>query len=285
VEKLIDSKKRRRPEYPCPVCNTWQDIDCLLRNASAAKPAPMLELLGSRDVLAELNDVRLLLQHQHREALGRFNFLGVAALATLSKVDQGYTQLMQVLTDEAKEGPRLFSLVPEDPGFFDLPNWMSQKFRLTLYCEHSRLPLPLFDKGKKKHGSYTFDIKREWLVTVAPYLKLLAGTLSLVVPVASALAKLEIDEKAYKAIEKQLELGQKTAESLLKSGEKTLATLDKADGPDLPAEGVPIRAHGAELRLLQALLKEKDPGFGGLVRVQNKRQEFLWVHPDFEKEY
>ena len=23
----------------------------------------------------------------------------------------------------------------------------------------------------------------------------------------------------------------------------------------------------------------------GLVRVQNKRQEFLWVHPQFEREY
>jgi hypothetical protein len=39
------------------------------------------------------------------------------------------------------------------------------------------------------------------------------------------------------------------------------------------------------LRQLQVWLKEKDPGFGGLVRVQNKRQEFLWVHPQFEKEY
>jgi len=32
-------------------------------------------------------------------------------------------------------------------------------------------------------------------------------------------------------------------------------------------------------------LKEKDPSFGGLVRVQNKPQEFLWVHPRFEQEY
>jgi len=41
----------------------------------------------------------------------------------------------------------------------------------------------------------------------------------------------------------------------------------------------------AVLRQLQAWLKEKDPSFGGLVRVQNKRQEFLWVHPRFEGEY
>ena len=46
-----------------------------------------------------------------------------------------------------------------------------------------------------------------------------------------------------------------------------------------------IRAQGAVLRQLHAWLKEKDPSFGGLVRVQNKRQEFLWVHPQFEKEY
>jgi hypothetical protein len=46
-----------------------------------------------------------------------------------------------------------------------------------------------------------------------------------------------------------------------------------------------IEAHGAVPRRLQAWLKEKDTGFGGLVRVQNKRQDFLWVHPHFEAEY
>jgi internalin A len=32
-------------------------------------------------------------------------------------------------------------------------------------------------------------------------------------------------------------------------------------------------------------LKAKEPGFGGLVRVMNKRQEFLWVHEQFAGEY
>jgi hypothetical protein len=39
------------------------------------------------------------------------------------------------------------------------------------------------------------------------------------------------------------------------------------------------------LRELHALLKVKDPGFGGLVRVMNKRQEFLWGHEKFAGEY
>ncbi|MEQ1906202.1 MAG: hypothetical protein ABL888_18600, partial [Pirellulaceae bacterium] len=49
------------------------------------------------------------------------------------------------------------------------------------------------------------------------------------------------------------------------------------------------RAHlveGAELRQLHALLEAKDSAncFGGLIRVQNRRREFLWVHPKFKTE-
>lgn len=47
----------------------------------------------------------------------------------------------------------------------------------------------------------------------------------------------------------------------------------------------PRATRGALLRELQVLLKKRDPGFGGLKRVQNKRREFLWIHPRFEKEY
>ena len=58
------------------------------------------------------------------------------------------------------------------------------------------------------------------------------------------------------------------------------------DGISIGLErGDKIRAQGATLREFQTLLKAKDPGFGGLVRVLNKRQEFLWVHPQFAKEY
>jgi hypothetical protein len=33
------------------------------------------------------------------------------------------------------------------------------------------------------------------------------------------------------------------------------------------------------------MLKQKDPGFDDLVRVMNKRQEFLWVHERFAGEH
>jgi hypothetical protein len=113
----------------------------------------------------------------------------VGTKRVLSLVDEAYHRLMKDLINEAKDGPRLFSFAPVDPGFLDHPKWASARFRLTLWCEHSRQPLPM------------------------------------------------------------------------------------------------LNGAGAALRQLHAWLKAKDPAFGGLVRVRNKLDEVLWVHPQFAQEY
>jgi len=274
VERLIDSKRRDRLDYPCSVCNEWQDIEALLHNAPAARPNPLESLLAnSAEILKILMDVR--------QEVGASN----AEIRELeSKIDAGYTELMRALTDEAKEGPRLFSFEPMDRRVFDRPKWISAKFRLTLWCEHSRRPLPVINGKDDTRGVYELDIPREWLVKATPYLKLVTGLLSLVVPVATAAIKLELDDKAVKGIEKQLEFGQKGLESALKIGESVEGWGSERGAPD-PDHSSVIRAKAAVLRQLHAWLKEKDPGFGGLTRVQNKRREFLWVHPNFESEY
>ena len=60
--------------------------------------------------------------------------------------------------------------------------------------------------------------------------------------------------------------------------------LEGSEGPGLERDRL-VRAEGGILRQLHSFLKEKDPGFGGLRRVQNKRLEFLWVHESFVEEY
>ena len=162
--------------------------------------------------------------------------------------------------------------------------WINQKFRLTLWCEHSRLPLPELNGKGSKVGVYELNLPREWFEKAAPFLKVLTGTLSLVLPVAASATKFVMDDTAYKGLEKELDLGQKSLDSVLKGGEESSAGLGRSDAPDLE-RGEAIRAQGAVLRQLHAWLKEKDPSFGGLVRVQNKRQEFLWVHPQLAGEY
>ncbi len=76
------------------------------------------------------------------------------------------------------------------------------------------------------------------------------------------------------------------AKSFLKTSEDVDDWLT-SDGDTELESGRGIRAQGAELRELHALLKDKDRAnsFGGLVRVQNKRRESLWVHAQFESEY
>jgi hypothetical protein len=286
---LIDSKRQNRPDYPCTVCNQWQNIEQLLHNAPAARPSPLVELLRAfAQVQSDVKAIDSKLAAQHGAVIGRFDKLDASDKELMIKIEDAYTHLIRTLLDEAKEGPRLFSFEPVAPGFFNLPTWIKEKFRITLWCEHSRLPLPALPpingKDRKKNGVYELSLTREWLVQAAPFLKVLAGTLSLVVPVAASAAKLSLEDAAFKGIEKQLDLGQKSLDSVITLGGNVGTWLGKGVAPDLKHGGA-IHADGSALRQLQSWLKEKDPGFGGLIKVQNKRREFLWVHPQFEEEY
>ena len=155
---------------------------------------------------------------------------------------------------------------------------------LVLWCGHSHLPVPVLNNGAMKKGVYDLELEREWLKKASPYLKILTGTLGMVLPVASSAVKLALDETAYKLIEEQLDFGRSIIDATLGKTTKIGDLLGTADSTTLEHD-VALRSDGSTLRELHALLKAKDPGFGGLVRVMNKRQEFLWVHEKFAGEY
>jgi hypothetical protein len=48
----------------------------------------------------------------------------------LSQIDEEFASLMQMLTDEAKDGPRLFSFKPVDPSFSIAQNGSLQNCKL-----------------------------------------------------------------------------------------------------------------------------------------------------------
>ena len=267
VSKLIENKRRNRNDQPCPICNEWQSIEQLLSNAPAATQAISLDSLMKefaqvKDKLDEVND---------------------NTRRILSQVDKQYADLIQLFTDEAKEGPRLFSLFPLDGNKFNPKNWIRHQFRLVLWCEHSRLPLPVLNNGDMKKGVYDFELDKDWFKKTAPYLKLITGTLSLVLPVASSALQVANDA-ATKALQAQIGLGKDVIDALAGETSALNEFSSVMDSADLE-RGVGSRAENATLRELHALLKAKDPGFGGLVRVLNKRNEFLWVHEKFAGEY
>jgi hypothetical protein len=108
-------------------------------------------------------------------------------------------------------------------------------------------------------------------------------TLSLVLPVANSALKLEFDDTTYKSFEEQLDFGQKTLELTTKTTDLALNQPKSANPNWQPGEA--ILAQGSMLRQLHHLIKQKDPTFGGLDRVQNNRREFLWIHPQFLDQY
>jgi internalin A len=263
--------------FPCNVsdCNQAHDISRLLQNAPIARRPSMESLLteGFGDMRSRLDELRQqnIVMDQNLRRI-------------MSQVEDAFRGLMHTITDEGKEGPRLFSLEPVDHSAFNPNGWVKKKFRVTLWCEHTRLPLPLLNKGNNKEGMYEFEVTRAWFAAAAPFLKALTGTLSLVLPVAASAAKLAIDEVTYKGLEKQLGLGKSCAEAMVNATGKVTEWVSEDEGLETELNGV-IHAEGAVLRQFQAWIKKEDPGFGDLRKVLNKQKEFLWVHRDFEKEY
>jgi hypothetical protein len=276
VQKLIAFKRQGMTLFPCNVsgCDQAHNIYSLLQNAPAARRPSMESLLteGFGDMRSSFDELR-------RQNL----VLSQELKRSMSQVEDAFRGVMQTMTDEGKDGPRLFSLEPVERSAFNPDGWVKKKFRVTLWCEHTRLPLPLLNKHDKE-GVYEFDVTREWFAAAAPFLKVLVGTLSLVLPVAAAATKLALDETTYKGLEKQLDLGKACADAMLNASDKTVDWLAEKEGPNAERTGA-IRAQGGVLREFQTWLKHADPSFGDLRKVLNKQKEFLWVHRDFEKEY
>jgi internalin A len=313
IEALITARQKNRPEFPCRVCNEWISIDSLIN-----KPKPNdsgIEINRKLDAISEqmqigfnhtsteyrqlmsqladylrqkLNTIQIDLQNISDETSN----IGTDIRRMMTQIDQQYDILLTTLNHDGKEAPRLISIIPVEPTFWSKPKWVSQKIKLILWCEHSRLPLPLLWKDETK-GVYELEQPREWLVKVAPYAKFIATTLSLVLPIAGAGAKIPIDDNAKnleEAADLFKELGTGGLGAMSKLGEQFISGDDIDLIPDASIRnrfdhGNSLTPEAAMLREIQQLLKAKDIGFGGLVRVQNKRGEFLWVHPDYKQEY
>ena len=81
-----------------------------------------------------------------------------------------------------------------------------------------------------EEGVYEFDVSREWFAKAAPFLKVLAGTLSLVLPVSASATKLALNEATYKTLESQLDFGKELRDAMLGASEKTADWLAEKGG-------------------------------------------------------
>jgi hypothetical protein len=109
--------------------------------------------------------------------------------------------------------------------------------------------------------------------------------LSLAVPIAPAAAGVLLDDATHQRLSASLNLMEKSAASFLDLTKSTGRWLRKKDVPQPAVDAMELQERTVSLRAVHALLKERDPAFGGLVRVQNRRYQYMWVHRRYVAEY
>ena len=283
----------------------------LLRNAPAAQPdATALIFAEFAEIKAQIESVRqqnrytnqiyitgnvaqsnIIIGNENKVdssinslPIGQFNRLDDRTRRILSQANKTYTELLQVLTDEAKE-VRAFSIYFPLIAAPSIPKPGFVKSSASSYGVNIRAAAPRFEQWRYEERRLRSRTRPRMVQEVRALFEIPDRYIGHGAPrrILHRCGKLALDETAYKLIEEQLDFGKSIIDAMIGETTATNDFMGKVDSTSLE-HSVAIRGDGSALRKLHALLKAKDPGFGGLVRVMNNRQEFLWVHEKFAGE-
>jgi len=100
-----------------------------------------------------------------------------------SRIANYFMSTMRAIADEAKSGPRLFTLHSRQAGF-SLKPLISRPLEIRLWCEAEGCQHPVIETHADK-GVYPLDKPREWLAQIAPYANAALKVLAIVTPIAA----------------------------------------------------------------------------------------------------
>ena len=148
---------------------------------------------------------------------------------------------------------------------------------MALWCEHPGYwhtwPAAAYDLNQPKG----------WLIDVAPYARLVLRTLRVAVPVAAAVAGVDMPADHIERTKHEIELMKTLVDKLPEHVGEHEPDVD----PNEPRKYQLSPAEGQALRSFRTLLFRIDPAhaFGGLRRVQAPAGELLWVCAHHYPEY
>jgi internalin A len=262
LQTLQKYRERDRVTIDCPRCIEPQSVTQLLTGFAS----PELPL---QRVLDELREQSEEVKVEVRKRTDEVKADQQVVAAHAADIANQMRMLLQAVSVEINDCPRLFSLVPKRPKRGRASAVVSDHYRLTLWCEHPGREHPW------ESARYDFSRPKEWLRDFAPYALMVSRLLRAAVPVGSAVLAVAIPEEKLKSIEKELGLMEALVQQLPETAPE--------DVPDVGALGDQVTAEGAGLRALRALLVELDPTmqFGDLRRVLSPAGDYLWVCPTY----
>lgn len=193
-----------------------------------------------------------------------------ARLAGLdSRIANYFMATMNAIADEAKHGPRLFTILPRTTGI-SLKPLLSRPLELQLWCEAEGCQHPVVDGGK---GIYPLDVPREWLVQIAPYAHFALRVLATVAPIAAPAINTFFGPKTTETwrIEDQLDL----ASAIIGELPAKIETPDRGMTPGQMLS----EPERSGILALHRFLNEVDPTQDkiGLHRVPTYTGDYRWL--------
>jgi hypothetical protein len=280
VSRLQEMKSKRVIEDYCRACYKAVSIDSLIGEIGILTESDnRSESISLADIRKTLSRIEARVEAEGLQTRAHVTIATDAVVDSMrTEIDEQTQQYMRLLSDDAFEGPRLFTVEKDDAE-----DWMSgvlkRSIKVVLWCEHSRMPVHVLDQDPDK-GVYKIAITPRWLLAARPWIGIAAQILRLGSDFVPAILKINLDEAQVKAMEGHLRLAELTAKELAASS--TYLTDARSPQPTgLQGDQDTPQSH---IRELHALLSQKDPSFGGLQRVRD-RDRYLWVHSRFAQLY
>lgn len=279
---------------------------------------PIREVLGvSVPVPAEQHALLKRLDRLEQNLAGRIGAEGAAtraAVAALSRdigalgdlVRMQGDPILDAFTSEWKDGPRLFSLIPIAGSGWNPRNWVEMRFRVVIWCEASRRPVPLFRERKPDNpdefrGSEIITLTREWVQGARRVLKwsswaallaLVGGGVGAVGGLVSAAggvieatdaehwaAELARQQRAFKELAEAIpdETGHPLRGGAVEAGAPR--RVEDFGRIEYIGFGKPVEDDLRLIRFLREEFKKKDPAWGGLKPRNDGKFGRIWAHP------
>jgi internalin A len=173
--------------------------------------------------------------------------------------------------------PNVFLFYPVQTEWYKKP-FTKQKMGLHLCCQAPNEWHYAY-RGYERVGYYEFEVAADWLVKMAPYLKMLFRVVQLATPFFHA---------SFGVSRADMEQEWSHHVNLMNSLLTHLPAMDGAEFDDMEGldrlaedslRGLRFEATGAALRQIRALLDEQDPTreWGGLRKVLTPEGHYFWL--------
>lgn len=182
--------------------------------------------------------------------------------------------IMRAMANEAREGPRLFTIEPVSGWKLSLNQLFTTRYRVTLWCEADGCHHPL-SGGEADVGVYYFDPPKGWLRTIAPYANFITSLLKTLLPVVAPAVNVFFGAKAMD------ESGWKDRLDLAKEGTDKLLKNFPAMEESAIRSNVLTEVERSGVLALHAFLRDRDPHHShlGLRRYPTFTGDYLWLCP------